>query len=255
MIRASHGRAAWLLATTISASACDPEALAVVELTAYGEEFVEDEIPASAFVDGWSIEFSRFVVALTDIEVDGEPLPGHFAIDLRDDSSGEGHHLGEVVVPAGARPQITYRVAPLPEPGLMPEPGASLVVEGRAQRGEQTISFAWSFDTDTRYEHCEGVEALDSDLGNRSELTLHADHLFYDDLEAPDPNLAFDAIAAADTDGDGDVTMDELDAVQLGAAERYQGGGGQITDLGHFIRALTRTLGHIDGEGHCEIGR
>lgn len=253
--RTRNGRNALVLALGLAAATgCDAEALSVVELSAYGEEFVEDQIPASEFVDGWKVEFSRFVVALTDIEVDGEPLPGSFAVDLRENSQGAGHFLGEVLVPAGARPQITYRVAPLPDSGLMPDPSASIIVEGRAQRGNETISFAWTFDTDTRYVECESVAELHPEHAAQSELTLHADHLFYDDLEAPDPNLTFDAIAAADADGNGEVTLSELHAVDISAAARYQGGGGQITDLGAFVTALTQTLGHIDGEGHCEIG-
>ena len=64
--------------------------------------------------------------------------------------------------------------------------------------------------------------------------------------------MRFDLIAAADGDGDGDITQAELEAVDLRPLENYQVGSTGITDLWKFVFDLPSTLGHIDCEGHCE---
>ena len=69
--------------------------------------------------------------------------------------------------------------------------------------------------------------------------------------------LRFNAMAAADTDSDGDVTLDELaqvDLTTLTEGTYGTGGVGTVEDLESFVRALTRTLGHWRGEGHCHAG-
>jgi hypothetical protein len=86
-------------------------------------------------------------------------------------------------------------------------------------------------------------------------VTVHGDHLFYDDLASPDALLRFEAMAAADADADGEVTLEELHQVRLASLSSDQGtygvGSFDIDDLGAFVRAATQTVGHYDGEGHC----
>jgi hypothetical protein len=97
-------------------------------------------------------------------------------------------------------------------------------------------------------------------LGNAVTMqsTIHADHLFYDDAVSPEPAVAFQIIADADTDADGIVTMAELDAKSILAETRYQVGsnttpdGDPIENLRQYIELQATTLGHINGEGHCE---
>ena len=83
-------------------------------------------------------------------------------------------------------------------------------------------------------------------------LTLHGDHLFYDDLFAAEPNVAFQLIADSDTNADGEVTMAELRGKDIRPEAAYQVGSTGIVNLGDFIAYQTGSLGHIDGEGHCE---
>jgi len=45
-----------------------------VEVTAYGEEFIEEGIPAAEVDDGWNITFSRFEVTLAEVMVGGAVL-------------------------------------------------------------------------------------------------------------------------------------------------------------------------------------
>ena len=87
------------------------------------------------------------------------------------------------------------------------------------------------------------------------QLTIHGDHLLYDDLFSETPNVAFTLIADADADNDGEVSRAELEAVDLRPLPNYQVGSTDIVDLWHFIEHLTTTLGHIDGEGHCKATR
>ena len=51
------------------------------------------------------------------------------------------------------------------------------------------------------------------------------------------------------------MTQAELAAVDLRPLENYQVGSTDITDLWRFIEQQTTTLGHIDGEGHCDATR
>ena len=114
-------------------------------------------------------------------------------------------------------------------------------------------TFDWALAISSRYVECDTEVALVQDKTTDAVLTVHADHLFYDDLDSEEPGVAFDLIAAADADGDGAITIAELQAQSLSGQTRYQVGGRDIDNLHAFIVAQARTLGHINGEGHCEI--
>jgi hypothetical protein len=258
-------RRARIIALALLPGACaEDDGQATLRLTAYGEPYIEDRIPAEELVDGWEVVFERFLIAISEVDANGEPLAGAFVVDLARASGGQGHALGTVTLPAEDGPRLAFRVAPVTaatpvaatdaDVTALVSAGASLWVEGRATRGGHTVTFAWTFDTDTRYVDCESTAGLEDGKEASSQLTIHADHLFYDDLDAEDPNVAFDLVAAADADADGDVTPAELRALHITTQARYQVGSRDITELWSFIAAQTGTLGHIDGEGHCDIG-
>jgi len=255
---------ALLVSLALQSAACQADpGEARLRITAYGEEYIEDRIPAEDLVDGWEVDFSRFLVALRDVEADGVALDGAFVVDLTRASDGQGHELGALMLPAEGQPHLAYRVAPIDaatavaatdtDVAELVDAGASIRVEGQATRGGQTVTFAWSFATDTRYVECHAAADL-AEGDASSQLTIHADHLFYDDLDSEEPNVAFDLVASADADANGEVTTEELRALDITAQTRYQVGSRDITELWGFIEAQTATLGHIDGEGHCEIG-
>ena len=92
-----------------------------------------------------------------------------------------------------------------------------------------------------------------------SELTTHGDHLYYDRLKAsPDSSiqtsLRFDEKAAADANGDGEITLAELDAAPIDVTT-YDPSGFDAPTLGAFMKALARTVGHFRGEGECTVSR
>lgn len=251
------------LAALMVLGACDDPGESTLRVSAWGEDFIEEGIPAEEFVDGWSVEFDAFVVSLGGIDANGTALPGTYVVDLARPSGGEGQALGSLELLAEGTPEVSWGlVTAQPDArtdvdddvlaAMVAQP-SSLWVRGRAVRGEESKRFDWSFDVPVGYVACETDTPLDADATVDTVLTVHADHLFYDDLDSEEPNVAFDLIAAADADADGAITMEELAAQSLDGQVRYQVGGRGISDLGAFIAAQVRTVGHINGEGHCEI--
>jgi hypothetical protein len=182
----------------IAAAIAGCSAPGTLEVRVYGEEFIEQGIPADEFVDQWAVTFRRFLLGLGDVSA----ARGHEAPDLQAaayrvydvarPSDGAGVLVSSATVPAGGYDHVAYRVAPAPagaqaanaaaaDVDLMTRQGYSIFVEGEATKGAVTKTFAWGFTTRTHYHEWTG-----------------------------------------------------------------------ITDLWSFIARQTTTLGHIDGEGHCE---
>ena len=102
---------------------------------------------------------------------------------------------------------------------------------------------------------------------NDVELTFHLDHFFFDSL-ASTAVMRFEAIAAA-ADAANHVTLDDLTRQDLsdlrdradaplvdeaGAPILYDPGSAPLAmpTLKEFIRANAHTVGHFNGEGHCD---
>jgi hypothetical protein len=207
-----------------------------ISVRAYGESFIEDGIPAEDVDDGWSITFDRFEVRVRNLRVAGVRLDDPAVVDLAVESSGEGHELASAEVSAGAHREPSFSID-------------HVEVEGSAERDGTVKSFHWTFAEPTHYSHCETSTTVEPNGHATFQITVHADHLFYDSLVAEEPQLLFDAIAAADEDDDGAVTRTELEARDIGD---YDPGNEDADDLWSWLVAQHRTLGHVDGEGHCE---
>jgi hypothetical protein len=65
-------------------------------------------------------------------------------------------------------------------------------------------------------------------------------------------SLRFDALAAADADVDGAVTLAELEAKPLDV-RLYNPSGLGAVNFGAFVTSLARTVGHFRGEGECTV--
>lgn len=234
----------------------------------YGEEFIEEGIPADEFADGWAVTFDSFLISVGEVGVAEAGAtaaidePKFQIFDLAVASSGAGQQVAAATVPGGAYDDTRYFVAPSADAvagnasaadvALMNDGGYSVYVAGSATKDGATKTFAWGFTTRTRYEACESKAVVDPAAPASVQLTIHGDHLFYDDLFSETPSVRFDLIADADADADGAITQAELQAVDLRPLDNYQVGSTDIIDLWRFIEYLTSTLGHIDGEGHCE---
>jgi hypothetical protein len=244
--------------------------------TAWGEEYIEEGIPAAEFADGWSVKFDQFLISLTGISVHdragrGSALEGNWLLDLTQPGP---HELGSLELTAKAWPWVGYAIEPVTSSTevhesatgddleLMEKGRYSVYVSGTATLGEVTKTFAWGFTNGTEYSDCvseiDGKEVEGLIVANggdeKIQLTIHGDHFFYDDLASFEAVPRFAAMAAADANEDGEVTLEELDAVALVEIEQGTYGTGSashVDDLGEFVRALTRTIGHYRGEGHC----
>jgi hypothetical protein len=258
---------------------CGDGGTGAVEVTTWGEQYIEDAIPASELADGWTVTFDAFLIVLADVTIadregtiaasmDGSKLFDHKTKGVKPVVRFEG-------LEAKAWDRVSFRTRPADgatelegateaDKELLLSEGAAVHVEGRATKGDVTKTFRWSFGQTTLYAECRGDKdgkeiegVLVTNGGTDSvELTIHGDHLFYDDLQAEQAVLRFDAMAAADDagDADGDVTLAELSAVPLvDIAEGSYGTGSASTvnDLGAFVTALASTLGHFRGEGEC----
>ncbi|HVK85683.1 MAG TPA: hypothetical protein VM513_16300 [Kofleriaceae bacterium] len=245
--------------------------------TVYGEEFIEEGIPAEEFSDGWSVSFDKFLVSIGNVagkagEGGDEVGDTSFHIvDLAQASNGDGFELASFDAPGGDYDHYGYQLrsdagatalnAEAADVTAMKAAGYAIWVQGSATNGAESKTFDWGFTATYTFAHCDLGASID---GNAlvAQATIHADHLFYDDAVSDEPNVAFqllaDADGAAGSPPDGAITLDELAAVDIRGETRYQVGsntdlaGNTITNLRQYVELQSKTVGHINGEGHCE---
>lgn len=232
----------------------------------WGEEFIEQGIPAEEFSDGWSVKFDKFLVNVGQITVakdEGEPEISEHTFKIFDlvRQGPTQITIGEVT--QGSYNNTSYRISPaddsteignasIDDLELMKTGGYSVYIEGTATNSsEETKTFRWGFTTETHYHDCQSTAVVKKEAAAVVQITIHGDHLFFDDLFSSTPNLTFETLAEADSDEDGEVTSSELADYDITTLPNYQVGSTGIDNLWDFISYLTKTIGHIDGEGHC----
>jgi hypothetical protein len=257
--------------------------------TTWGEEYIENEIPEdpegqSGFLDGWTLQYDKFLVnfhAITVADADGHVgAKSETSYFVDNTKKGRKELVTFKDLDAKAWEAVSYQIKPAvadaevvagdaEDLAMMADSGYSIYVEGSATKGSITKTFHWGFDTAIQYENChheeEGKDTLGVVVTNGStdtiELTTHGDHLYYDRLQAsPDPeiktSLRFDEKAQADEkpygDEDGDITLDELAKVPIDVT-KYDPSGLRAPTIGAFMTSLARTIGHFRGEGECSI--
>ena len=260
-----------------------------VVITTWGEAYIEDGLPSSAFLDAWSVKYSKFLIVYHDVTIADEggsvvaKLAHPLVFDMTKKAQGHPKTLTTFELEAKSWPDLSYQLGPITadaQPGdlatrsdvaLMQTAQASVHVEGdaTAQNGIQK-SFSWSFSPATLLEGCHGIKdgkevegVLITNGGTEEvELTVHGDHLFYDDLQSAESGPRFQAYADADANNDGIVTLEEMDQVPLYTIPVEKGSYGtgalgNVNTLGQYLRTLARTIGHYRGEGSCnskEVG-
>lgn len=244
----------------------------------WGEDYIESEIPSDVFVDGWSVSYQKFIVNIGHVRVgeaggetiaqmDGTRVFDHTKAGVKTVVTFDG-------LPAQSWDHVSYEIpvatadaeldasASQADKQILVDDEASVHVEGTATNGAVSKTFSWSFAVSTLFDDCKGEKdgketegALITNGGtDQIQLTIHGDHLFYDDLQSANANVRFDPIAAADADMDGVITLAELRAVKLveiDVGTYGTGSASNIDDLGAFVTALSRTVGHFRGEGEC----
>lgn len=254
-----------------------------VLVSVWGEEYIEIGIPNEEFEDGWSVKYDEFLIVLGDVRLekpDGAErasLADAVLFDLTEagpqpfgtiDGLSEGHwdEFGFSNLVASTETERADS-ASADEWQLMVEAGYSVKIAGTASNGDEHKHFSWGFSNPVRYAGCVDVSAgqqtsgvmLGDGADTEAQLTLHGDHLFYDDLASPEAKLRFAVIAAADSDDDGEITLEELASQKLADLSAAQGtygvGAFDIDDMRGFVEAATMSLGHFNGEGHCRQER
>jgi len=277
------------LATAVAAAALTvacgaDDGTGTVVITTWGEEYIEHELPSEVFPhDHWSVKYSKFLVVYHDVTIAGDDgdivaeLEHPRVFDMTQKAKGKPKTLATFELAAKAWPNLSYQLGPISddaEPGdlatrddvrVLQEDDASVHVEGVATSPDGvTKSFNWSFSPATLFQSCHGEQdgkeiegVLVTNGGTQEvELTVHGDHFFYDDLQSEEGAPRFQAIADADANDDGEVTLEELDGVPLYTIPAEKGSYGtgalgNVDTLGQYERTLARTIGHYRGEGSC----
>lgn len=250
-----------------------------VTFATWGEDFIEREIPADVFADGWTLRYDKFLVNVRAIEV--ADYSGAIGATMITPKLFDMTRPGVKPVArfdgleAKAWERVSYEIGPASDAmelgaatdqdkGIMLAGGYSIFVSATATKDGVTKKLAWGFTTRTINERCRGelagkiVDGVVVSTGgtDQAELTIHGDHFFYDDLQSSEAHVRFDPIAQADADDDGTITLEELARVKLAAIPAALGPYGtgsaaHVHDLAAFVTALSRTIGHFRGEGEC----
>ncbi len=244
----------------------DGSATGTLGLELWGEEYIEDGIPATEFADGYAVTFDMFLINLGGITVAKEgssPIIDEQEMRVWDLTMQGPFDIASAVASAGHYDHTAYSIARATVASvsgnatdddlqLMIDEGYSVYVAGSATDGASTKNFAWGFDTETVYDPCHSEAVLADGSEATVQITIHGDHLFYDDAVSASPDLLFGEIALADANDDSEVTASELADYDITTLSNYGVGSLDIFNLWDFISHMTSTLGHIDGEGHCE---
>ncbi len=236
------------------------------KLETWGEEYIEEGIPQDVFEDGCSLVYDAFLVTFTSralMDGDGQMVGEIGGSQVYDLTLAGPTAMGTVEVPATHYSSVHATVGPAQgatsgnasEEQLewMNEGAFSVHVEGTLTCGGMDKAFSWDFATLTAYA-CEPEDlTIPAGGSDTSQLTIHGDHLFYDGLENPDAVVRGQAIFDADADGSGTITQEELAQVSVASLGYDVGQYGEVATLEDFVTFLTQTLGHIDGEGHCQV--
>lgn len=251
---------------------------------------VEEEGESIAFVDGWSVQFEKFLFSFGALELKG--ADGTAAISSSDKYVVD-LHAGDGSLPnieaLEARRwesfnfQITAPDANVKKLGTVDDADVQAMVtgkynywvEGTATKGAESIEFAWGLANPTKNANCtNGLDDTDgvvirTNVTTEAEITIHVEHLFWDTLGSEDASLRFDALAAV-AGADKMVTTEELATQSLadlkdangmplkdsaGMTVVYNPGSVPLKsqDLLSFIQASGASMAHLNGEGLCTI--
>lgn len=269
-----------IVAAAVSLGACGAP-VGSIDVRVWGEEYVANEIPSSLFEDQWGVRFTKFLVHVSGVRFAATSGPsyalagGGRVFDLK--PAAQPLSIGAIsMVEARRLDQVQFELttasasstagnASASDVMVMQGGGYALYVEGEATHATRgTYAFRWGFAGNTRFINCRdannqpGLVVVGGASATPAQLTIHADHLFYDGLQNPEAKMRFDAMAGADRNGDRMITLDELATVDLTTLPTGQyttGSARNVNTLRDFVAALVTTVGHWNGEGHCEETR
>jgi hypothetical protein len=250
----------------------EPEA-SITEGIAAGSE--EDQI-----VDGWSVAFSRYLVAIGDVRLGRSAgdlearAPEVFIADLSA-IGGAGVPLASLeAIETGRWDRVSFRT-PAADASAMIHASASEVdagemiangwtywLQGTLTNGTEQIAFDIGVATPAEYGPCEAEDGLSgltvTEGGTSFAITIHGDHLFFDTFPSGAEVIERRAQWLADCDLDESGTIDaaelaRVDAADVFPSETYNLAGSPypIDTALDFARSQLSTQGHFQGEGEC----
>jgi hypothetical protein len=256
--------------------ACGEAEAGAVRVTVAGQS----EAVSGAFIDGFHVTFDHVVVCVEAFALesaDGETLEldvDPVIVDLRDGSSD----LWQTAAPIGTWSGAAFRTrAARHSDRVIGDVGDNeihymlvnqygMYVSGSATKGSETFTFALGFPA-MRYTRCEngvGIEVAPDAVAS-SEIGFHLDHMFFDSLADEEGHLRFEPFAAAALSNE--VTNPFLSQPLANLADRfgvpilegeapveYDPGPFELSPatLEQYFLAAGRTLGRLNGSGHCD---
>jgi hypothetical protein len=245
----------------------------------------DDEI---AFIDGWTLEFTKVLVSLTDFTLrtsDGDDAELDAEAVVADLHLGEPRLWSFEGVPARRWDRVGYRYAP-PTAGArkanevddadlerMADEGYSLLIAATAKKDGRSVELEYGFAFRVDMTECvngqdetDGVVVANNAV-NQAQITVHLDHLFFDSYASDEANLRFDPMAAV-APASGPLTLGDLssqsnlsdmkDAAGAPLDIAYDPGSAFVPvprNLEDYVMAAATTTGHWNGEGHCVYDR
>lgn len=196
--------------------------------------------------DGWEISFDRFWASLGDVDrAMGDCAiysDNHYVrvVDiLRPESQrlatlyalGDCRFVVGIMAPrdnailgAGLDEEAMALMSAPGNDQFIENIGTAVHVAGTARQGERAITFAWFFRGGVPRPMCDSIDVRADDMLS-IELRAEPSALFRSRADSAETSLRFEELAAADADGDGEVTLAELFVVSAGADEPFASAG------------------------------
>jgi hypothetical protein len=230
--------------------------------------------------DGWTVRFSRYLMAIGDVHIERtsdevEVVDDRVVVFDLSALGASGATLTELEAidatrwdrftyaqrgAAGAERDASAEQADFDE---MVENDWTHLIEGTLTNDAgDDLAFRFGVRAPATYGPCQAEDGLSgvtvTQGGTTATVTIHGDHLFFDTFPTGAEVVERRAqwLADADTDGDRVITEAELtaaDAGELFPSSTYNLAGAPFPiDSGFdFVRAQLMTQGHFQGEGEC----
>ncbi len=262
----AHARAArlWLALGTLSA--CLPDDVRApasrVTLSIRGGESVTRRFVSA---DGWEIAVERLLVSFGQVELFGDgcaqyseatylrlldltrPEPQLVATQYGRGACGVSFGAlrpgPDVVLGAGV---TELERAEMRGRGL--DDARALHVEGAATRGTDSVRFVWALRDGWLWGPCQPME-LDGAVSHDLTLDVEPEALFSTDMGRAGSELQFAPFEAADADGDGEITAEELAAAPVSAVPTA------ANELDRLQGFLVPRLFRLQTDAECLGGR
>jgi hypothetical protein len=228
-------------------------------------------------VDGWEIVYDRFLLSLGHAWLDHvaetrqcNPYSGALYLRIVDMVAGGPqtmatlHALGRCSFGFEMRSPFPETSDEMEEPFVLgagvsdddrrflSTPGMDAFVDegpivvhvaGTATGPTNRFRFSWSFRRRSSYSECAAV-TFQAGQSHPIEIRIRGAILFHDRIDETTAELRFDPYAAADGDGDGDITLEELGAVPLQDGE---------TLAARLYLGLVPQIPRLLGEHNCLV--